>query len=428
MPVRRKNDLIKDYDLNVLLNRFEVGTTVDENQVIHFHHLDHQELERILPDAFEADTGFTPRQVRNLLREALWSCRKNGPITIAGLTAEAQRIAKARLSQPLERYAMWTKFRARQMAFAKGFRLKWDGVSLQSSNDLPRYMIRQPYFLNGHGNVHPERPHFYGYLITRCEARTAEKSVSKMIDATDLFMAIFNMYETWGCWSDGSERYADGKLWHGPYHFVFQGTTFLGDEHLWYDPMFSEKAWDTFSLDIAKVLPLIPRVRDALKALANHPLRKVLIDTLRLMQNAMSSRDQSHSLLRYWSALEQLYGEPHAREKNYSRIIQRASFAEHDRVVARWKLGHISRQRNEYVHAGGGDEDLHAMSQYLRMLLSRHVNYLLFHAPYVRSHAHWLEIVDLPNDEAALEARKTSIDHRLGLIRQGRGGAQDSSA
>ena len=181
-----------------------------------------------------------------------------------------------------------------------------------------------------------------------------------MLDATDLFMAIFNMYEMWGSWSYGSEQYADGKLW--------------------------------------------------------------------LMQNAMVSRDQSHSLLRYWSALEQLYGEPHAREKNYTRIIQRASFAEHDRVVARWKLGHISRQRNEYVHAGGGDDDVHAMSQYLRMLLSRHVNYLLFHAPYVRSHAQWLEIVDLPDDEATLEARKASIDHRLDIMRQGRGGTQESGA
>lgn len=150
MPVRRKSDLIKEQDLNALLDRFEAGTTVDENQVIHFHHLDHQELERILPDAFEADPSFTPRQVRYLLREALWSCRKNGPLTIAGLTTEARRIAKERLAQLPEPYAMWTKFRARQMAFAKGFRLEWNGVLLQTANHLPKYMLKESYFLNGH--------------------------------------------------------------------------------------------------------------------------------------------------------------------------------------------------------------------------------------------------------------------------------------
>ncbi len=54
------------------------------------------------------------------------------------------------------------------------------------------------------------------------------------------------------------------------------------------------------------------------------------------------------------------------------------------------------------------------------MLLSRHVNYLLFHSTQVESHSHWLEIVDLPGDEAVLAARKSVIDLRIALIRQGK--------
>jgi hypothetical protein len=420
MPVRRQLKLVPDADLTALLARFEAGTTVDERKTLHFHHLDSDELERILPDAFEADPAFTGRQLRYLLRDALWGCRKKGSLTIDALLTEARGIAKAKLAQPRQQYAMWTKFRAHQMAFSAGFRLGWSGVSIESAYHLPAYMCRDEYFLNGEGRINPREPVFFGHLITRCEGRDEESAVTKMLDATELFMALFNLYEMWGRWSRGAERWAEGKVWNGPYHFVFCRQKFLGEDHIWYDPNFSDEAWRMHPLNMPAVLRVIPRVRRAFAALAKHPLRGLLIRILRLMQNAMSSRDQSYSLLRYWSALEQLYGEPRSREKNYTRIIERASFAEHDKLIARWKLSHISRLRNEYVHAGNHDDDLRVMAQFLRMLLSRHVNYLLFHAPHVRSHSQWLEIVDLPDDEASLTARKAAIDHRMALIKQGR--------
>lgn len=90
MPIRRFSKIVSDVELTKLLRRFEAGTTIDVNKTIHFHHLDSDELERILPDAFEADPGFTGRQVRCLLREALWSSRKKGPLTIDSLVAEVR--------------------------------------------------------------------------------------------------------------------------------------------------------------------------------------------------------------------------------------------------------------------------------------------------------------------------------------------------
>jgi hypothetical protein len=418
MPIRRQDRYISESDLIALFSRFESGTSVDDGGAINFLRLDHDELERILPDAFEADTGFTPRQVRHLLREALWNCRREGRLGVGRFVDEAQRLARARLSQPRQPYALWTKFRATQMAFSQGFTLIWNDVVLESANNLPAYMTRDEYFINGHGRVNPREPVSFGHLLARCEARDEESAVSKMLDAIDIFMALFNMHETWGRRSIGSDNWAEGQLWNGPYQFVFQGERFLGNEHVWYDPDFNEVAWNRFPIDMNAVLRMVPEVQRGLEALSSHPLRELLLKVLRLMQNAMCSRDQAYTLLRYWSALEQLYGDLNTRDRNYNRIVQRATFAESDKQIARWKLGHIARVRNEYVHAGRNDDDLRVMSHYLRTLLTHHINYLMFHAPDVRTHAQWLEIVDLPDDEGMLEARKVNIDRRIAIIRR----------
>lgn len=420
MPIRRQPRIVSDQDLAELLSVFEQATEINAKGNIQFNRFDTDELERILPDAFEADPSFSPRQLRYLLRRALWDARKSGPLTADRLLAHATNGARHALAQPLGRYALWTKFRARQMAFTGGFRLNWNGVSLESANRLPHYMRRDEFFLNGHGSIDPQYPVFYGHLIARCSARDEETAAGTMLDAIEIFMAMFNMYETYGRGARGADRWAEAKLWNGPYQFLFRGREFLGDRAFWYEPDFNDEAWGMFPLDMAKVLELVPRVRRALASLADHPMRSVLTATLRLMQNAMESRDQSYSLLRYWSALEQLYGDPGARDKSYPRIIQRASFAEHDQRITRWKLGHISRLRNEYVHARNHGDELRIMAQFLRNLLSRHINFLLFHAPEVRSHSQWLEIVDLPNDEAALKGRKSAIDQRLTIIARGR--------
>jgi hypothetical protein len=71
------------------------------------------------------------------------------------------------------------------------------------------------------------------------------------------------------------------------------------------------------------------------------------------------------------------------------------------------------------VHAGDHDDDIHVMSQHLRLLLSRHVNYLLFHSPKIRTHKQWLEIVDLPGNEEELRARKALVDQRMRILQSG---------
>jgi hypothetical protein len=417
MPFRRTNRLITDAMLNALLVKYESETTLTDEGNLSFQHLDFEELELLLSDAWEADSAFTPRQVRSILDRALRDARKEGPLSIEAVTVQAQRLARDQLAKPMQHFTMWTKFRAEQMDFHPGFRLDWNGVQMRSAASLPAFARLDGYELSGHGSVEPREPVFFGYLIATCDARDEESAVGQMLEAQDLFMACFNMYTTGWQWTIGLDRRPEGKLWHGPFHFVFEKKRFLGVQQVWYEPDYDEDVWRTFAPKMGEILKHIPRTRSALKALADSPLRDVLSRVLRLMQSGMASLDPQYRLLRYWSALEQLYGDPNGRDKNYPRIIQRATFADGDKIIERWKLGHISRQRNEYVHAGGGSDDLATMTQYLRMKLARHVNHLLFHAPEVTSHAHWLEIVDLPDAEHLLEERKKVIDQRLEFIR-----------
>ncbi|MDQ4420757.1 hypothetical protein OOT33_09975 [Sphingobium sp. DEHP117] len=418
MPaVRRKIKF--DNELSELLKVFEKGTSINEEGQLQFHYFDHDGLERILPDAFDVDKSFTNRQVRYLLRQALWNSRKKGTLTLDGVTSEAQRLATEQLSEPPKSYALWTKFRARNMSDAETFKIRWGGVRLESAHHLPRHMALKEFFLNGHGNVYPHKPVFYGHLIARCKARQPENAARQMLDAIDLFMAVFNMYRLFGRRTWTSSPQAEAPLFNGPYQFLFKGKESLNDKEIWYEPEFSESKWDSSPLTMAEVTKTLPTVRKALTKLAKHPFKDVLIDVLKLMQNGMASRDQSYTLLRYWSALERLYSESNSREKSYERIIKRATFADDDKLLSHWIMRHISQLRNEYVHAGDHDDDLHVMSQHLRLLLSRHVNHLLFHAPKVASHKHWLAIVDLPSSENGLREQKVLINQRMRILQQG---------
>jgi hypothetical protein len=416
MPIKRHNR-VSDEELLALLQLFESATNVDENKRIHFLRWESDEVERILPDAFDADRSFTPRQLRYLLRDALWECRRKGLLTNKVLVAEVQRLANIQLAEQNSSFSMFTKFRSHQMGGAPIIRIRWDDVTLQISNSLPLYMRQSEYIETGIGPINPYDPTGFGYLIARCKTRSAENAVAQMINASEVFMAVFNMYESWGRRTRGDvERWAQGKLWHGPYHIVFRNRKRAGQDGFWYEPNFSMDDWKTRPLKMCEILKEVPRVQNALIALSGHPMRDVLIRVLKLIQNAMSTRDQNYRILRYWSALEQLYGDPKSRQKNSKDIIERAIFTETDKLLARWKLQHISRMRNEYAHAGEIDDDLFVMSQYLRDLLSWHINYLLFHAPAVNSHEHWLEIVDLPDDKAELNRHKSTIDLRNGMM------------
>lgn len=300
------------------------------------------------------------------------------------------------------------------MLHAEGFEFQWRGVKLKSAANLPEWLSINDYFLNGVGRIGPHHPENYGYIILSCSERTENRAVEKMIDALQLLLGLLNLYSTWGSYNWTSSRHwTEGRFLQGPNHFVFQGTTFCGADRIWYNPDYDELVWGNFPARMSEVMEIIPNIGEAFNALNEHPLRDVLIPTLSLMQDGFAARDPNLRLLRYWSALERLYVEADARNGSNEKVIRRASFAEPEPELSRWKLEHIARSRNDYVHAGSADADLHHMCQFLRQLLGRHVVHWMFRGGDIADHRQLLQLVTLPSDRSALEEMKQLINRRL---------------
>src|SRR3546814_1459317 len=132
-----------------------------------------------------------------------------------------------------------------------------------------------------------------------------------------------------------------------------------------------------------------------------------------LLQDGFASRDSSHRLLRYWSALEQLYVEADAKGGSNEKVLDRALFAEGDPTLSRWKLEHIARLRNDYVHAGGAGDHPHHHCQFLRMVLSRHINHWIFEGQDLADHKTLLPYIKLSGHRNPLEELRRPVDRRL---------------
>lgn len=424
MSVARSNK-VSDALLLTLLADFERSTTVSAGG-LQFNEQGFDETFEILPDAFRFLPAVGRRVAIGLLRRALIDCRNAGPITINALVDRANALDRAARAVPNERYTIWTKFRATNMAHHPGFRLEWQGVRLRSVAYLPARISKGEYFLNGVGRIYPERPLGYGHVIMAVDARDERSAMDQALEALQLVLGLTNMFENYGRWSHGGNRHwTEGKWWLGPHQFVFRGNRFLGDERIWYSGDYDETAWTTHAPQMREALRVIPLVRRALRELADHPLRSILLQSILLLQDGFASRDGSHRLLRYWSALERLYVEEGARGASNQKVIDRASFAELDPALSRWKLTHAAQLRNNHAHAGGTDDDLQVMGQFLRHLVARHLNHWIFQGRSFANQTQLLAYVDLPSEEGALTRLKAAIDRRLDLIKERPGPPED---
>jgi hypothetical protein len=237
-----------------------------------------------------------------------------------------------------------------------------------------------------------------------------------MMDTLQLIYGLCNIYLTFGAFVERSGwNWTEGELWMGPYQFLFDGERFTGEERIWYNPDFDKETWDRHPPDMNRVVTIIPRVREALNKLETHAFGDTLIESIRLMQDGFATRDGSYRLLRYWSALERLYLQKGEIDGS-KELIQRATFADRDSDIFRWKLVHISKLRNDYVHSGGRKGDIQPMCQFMRHLLERHINYWIFSSDDLSSHSEMLDFVKLPRDQATLESRMRIIERRLSML------------
>jgi len=428
VKISRSKKWVSDQMLSALLREFEAGTEVGPTGLSYTHY-DFNELYEILPDAFAVSPSVSRSEAITLFSKALRECRHADTMTSAALIERATTIHKRALAVPKIPFTLWTKFRARNMAHAKGFELRWGDVKLRSAAQLPKWLRRSEYLLNGVGRIYPERPLSYGHVIITCNDRNENRAVDRMMDALQLMLGLLNMYETWRRHTHwGGRNWTEGKLWLGPNQFVFRGRKFRGEERIWYNPDYDEEAWERHPPDMTRILKIVPWAKKALVALDRHSLRDVLVRAVMLFQDGFASRDSSHRLLRYWSALEQLYVEADARNGSNEKVIERALFGELEPQLSKWKLAHIARLRNDYVHAGASGDDLHDLCQFLRELLARHINYWIFRGSDLENHTALLQLAKLPNDRTQLEQLRTMVDRRLGFLDGARPAAGENSA
>src|SRR3546814_19010289 len=78
--------------------------------------------------------------------------------------------------------------------------------------------------------------------------------------------------------------------------------------------------------------------------------------------------------------------------------------------------------------AGGAGDDLHHQCQFLRMLLSRHINHWIFEGQDLADHKALLSYIKLSGNRNQLEAQRRLIDRRLASIASAHPPASDSYA
>lgn len=418
MPITRSKKYVSDDALNSLFRVIEENSSVSNGR-LSYTSLEFDELFEILPDAFAVTPAISRTEAITLFRRATQQCRLLGSLTADAVVERARAIQHEKLKIRPRRFTMWTKFRAKGMTQARGFRLSWEGIGIRTAGRLPPWLELNEYLLNGVGRIYPRKPEDYGYIILSCDERDENRAADSMLNALQLILGLTNLYETYGRMSWwGGKNWTEGGLWLGPNQFLFDERKFRGTERIWYNPDYDEETWKAFPPSMARILEVIPHVREALGILADHPFRDILVRALKLMQDGFASRDSSHRLLRYWSALEQLYVEADAKGRSNEKILERALFADPEPALSKWKLEHIARLRNDYVHAGGAGADLHHISQYLRIFLGRHIHHWIVEGGDLASHAALLAYLKLSDQRSKLVEQRSLIDRRIAFIDQ----------
>jgi hypothetical protein len=381
----------------------------------------------VLPDGFRFTPPVPPRRAARLLRRAFLDLRKNGPVEASALMERACVLEKAKRAAPLQRYLLWTKLRAADVAFAPSFRLRFAGIAMRSMSTLPPRLRLSDYFISGLGDIMADDPPGWGYLVMACDERDEETAVDRMTDACQLAMGLANMYFTWdyvALFRTGRDR-PDGALWLGPYLFAFDRERFLNEERIHYNPDFDLAAWSSLPSSMTRIVAAMGHVSQALRALEGHPFRDVLVRTLILMQEGFATTGPAHRLTRYWGALDMLYGEANPRNRTSERLIARASFAEIEPTLTGLKLAHACKLRNAYVHTAADAGDSEATSEFVRNLLGRHVQHWIHQGGDFEHHEAMLDFVDVPGDPMALQRMRTAIERRTAFDLEARRGSAD---
>lgn len=416
MPISRNSKLVSNKQLQEFFDQFESMTEVVEGGISFPSIRAFANFEEMLPDAFTVKPRLRRPAAIRIFRKALYDCRRKGPLTADALIARAEEIYRRDRDVQLKDFTLWTKIRIHGIDRTQVLKFKWGEVSIRLCGQLPKWLRLNPFHNSDIGYVAPDNPVRSAYVILSCRERKEDDAVDRMLDALNLLMALMNIYQTRGSWTlMSSSNWTAGELRMGHCQFVFQDRKFLGEDHIWHDPNYDDAAWNAPHPGLEKYLKIVPLTRKALSALSRHPLNHVLVPALQISQDAFEASEGNHRLLRFWTALEKIYVEDGNRDRSNQKVIDRATFVDPDHHLMQWQLGHISRLRNEHVHARGHGDAFMEQSQVLRDLFTRHILHWIFHGRTFDSHEELLAYVDLPRTDEALKRERKLVARRLAL-------------
>ncbi len=403
--------------LDAVLAAFNESTSVNEEGAVSFNDMNWQQLLSLLDDAFNYPNVISARELSQIIYRSVVDARKLGEVAKTDLMYRINSKATDLLASTRSRFRMWTYMRLNWNGAESPFRLKINNVKFSGLPRLPTDLVVSDYDLNGVGKIKPNSHYGFGYIVCSVDARNEDDAARQIFEALDIFWSLANAI--WSEWNIfGGEHHAEAKFWNGPYQFFFKDDTFLGTERLWFSSEFSDDEWNRYPKKRSEFDKLLPTVRNAIKELVDHPLRKIILRALKLLNDGMTSKDSSYRLLRYWSALEVLFSS--AGGTKTSDIILRSLFADKYYDIDRLKLDYLSRLRNQYVHEGLGNENVYYLIQFLRDHVRKHVFYLTFHGADFKNHEDYLAMCDLPHDLDALKSRREAIARRELIISIGR--------
>lgn len=407
-----------EWPIDKLLSELNSGTEVNSEGSITFTARDHDDLFFLLADGVAYPKTVTQNDVSELSRRSFLELRKNGIVKKKPLISEISKRISALICAPRHKYTMWTKCRLKSMSQAKSSRFEVDGVGIRTAPHLPKWMRLEEHFVSGVGRINPNVLPFFGYMIFSVEARNENEAAKKIFSACDLFFAIVNT--SWRSVEFWIQRFPSAKMWLGPHQFFFENQRFLGDHRVWYNQNYDEDKWNRSAKSARDFVGQTRLIRRIIKALAEHPLMSELKASLLLVSEGMISDDLAFRLMRFWSAAEALYA-PDDDKTPMKKVISRLTFASTSyEWLDKMKLERCYHLRNIYVHRGSNESDDTSLVQHLRELLLHQIYYYLWNGQDITSHADLLMMVDLPQDEGALERRKLAIDRRLSIARSGR--------
>lgn len=358
--------------------------------------------------------------MHQLVYGAVVHLRRRGNLSIDTLREHLSRTIDERLSSSASQFTIWSQLRLHSSLTDTfpNLRFKYHTVTIELAQRLPKKLDINPVLNNGIHAFSRERYRNSPYIICRTSARNHDDAGKRIFDAIDVFLSLSNVL--WTNWNlFGLENKPDIKLDIGPYQFMWKGKKYLGDDCLWYTPSFNEASWFDSVKSYSDFIKIAPPLRNGLKSLEALPLERLAVQSLKLMNEGLKSHDALFRVARLWSALETLFGDPSGSTRS-DTIIRRAMFGEKGNPVVKAQLEYIASLRNQFVHAGAENDNLHYIVQMLRDFVGRHIRYLIYRCDDITSHRDYLAMCDLPYRPEDLERAAIALQRKRNIVDFGR--------